>query len=174
MPVVADPVRDADYRRYAGCACITPNRVEAGLAAGMRIATPEDGLEAARRLLDFGVEAAMVTLDRDGIAWADAADEHGCSPPGRGRCATSPAPATWCWPPWANAGRRGRLPRGHRSGQRGRRPGGRAAGRRAAHAAEMLAELAQQRHRRRDRSKILSMEQLQAQLRGCAWPASGS
>jgi D-beta-D-heptose 7-phosphate kinase/D-beta-D-heptose 1-phosphate adenosyltransferase len=69
--VLADPVRGADYRRYAGCACITPNRVEAGLAAGMKIAAPQDGLEAARRLLQFGVEAAVVTLDRDGIAWAD-------------------------------------------------------------------------------------------------------
>ena len=34
VPVIADPVRDADYHRYAGCACITPNRVEAGLAVG--------------------------------------------------------------------------------------------------------------------------------------------
>jgi D-beta-D-heptose 7-phosphate kinase/D-beta-D-heptose 1-phosphate adenosyltransferase len=40
VPVIADPVRDADYRRYAGCACITPNRTEAGLAVGMRISTP--------------------------------------------------------------------------------------------------------------------------------------
>jgi D-beta-D-heptose 7-phosphate kinase/D-beta-D-heptose 1-phosphate adenosyltransferase len=71
MRVLADPVRGADYGRYGGCACITPNRVEAGLAAGMKIATPQDGLEAAGRLLQFGVEAAVVTLDRDGIAWAD-------------------------------------------------------------------------------------------------------
>jgi D-beta-D-heptose 7-phosphate kinase/D-beta-D-heptose 1-phosphate adenosyltransferase len=28
-------------------------------------------LEAARRLLDFGIEVAVVTLDRDGVAWAD-------------------------------------------------------------------------------------------------------
>ncbi len=69
--VLADPVSGADYRRYAGCACITPNRMEAGLAAGIKIATPQDGLEAARRLLKFGVDAATVTLDRDGIAWAD-------------------------------------------------------------------------------------------------------
>ena len=71
VPVLADPARDVDYRRYAGCACITPNRTEAGLATGMKIVTPQDGLEAARRLLQFGVEAAAVTLDRDGIAWAD-------------------------------------------------------------------------------------------------------
>lgn len=72
VPVIADPARSADYHRYAGCDCITPNRLEAGLAAGMRIVAPDDGLEAARRLLAFGVKAAAVTLDRDGIAWADA------------------------------------------------------------------------------------------------------
>ena len=71
VPVVADPARLADYHGYAGCTCITPNRTEAGLAAGMRIVTAQEGLEAARRLLDFGVESAAVTLDRDGIAWAD-------------------------------------------------------------------------------------------------------
>jgi len=72
--VVADPSRLADYHGYAGCGCITVNRIEAGLTAGLRIATPEDGLEAARRLLAFGVESAAVTLDGDGIAWADRPD----------------------------------------------------------------------------------------------------
>jgi len=74
VPVVADPVRGTDYHRYAGCTCVTPNRSEAAGALGMTIATPEDGLEAARQMLRFGVESAMVTLDRDGIAWADAKD----------------------------------------------------------------------------------------------------
>lgn len=73
VPVIADPVVGADYRRYAGCACITPNRTEAGHALGVKITSPEAGLEAARKLLDFRVAAAAVTLDRDGIAWADAA-----------------------------------------------------------------------------------------------------
>jgi len=71
VPVLADPVRGADYRRYAGCYCITPHRVEASEAAGMKIVTPEDGLEAAGRLLEYGVETVAVTIDRDGIAWAD-------------------------------------------------------------------------------------------------------
>ena len=71
VPVIADPVKGADYRRYAGCTCITPNRVEAAAAVGMAIASPQDGIEAARRLLQFGVDSAIVTLDRDGMAWAD-------------------------------------------------------------------------------------------------------
>lgn len=71
VPVLTDPVKGADYRRYAGCACITPNRVEAAAATGLGIRTPEDGLTAAQRLLDFGVKSAIVTLDRDGMAWAD-------------------------------------------------------------------------------------------------------
>ena len=52
VPVIADPVKDADYHRYAGCTCITPNRAEAGRALGTRITTPQEGLEAGRRLLD--------------------------------------------------------------------------------------------------------------------------
>ena len=71
VPVVADPVKDADYHRYAGCTCITPNRAEAGRALGIRITTPQEGLDAARRLLDFGVQSVIVTLDRDGMAWVD-------------------------------------------------------------------------------------------------------
>ncbi len=76
VPVVADPARGVDYQRYGGCTCITPNRSEAGLALGRTIDTPEDGLEAARQLLAFDVETAVVTLDRDGIAWADASGRN--------------------------------------------------------------------------------------------------
>lgn len=71
VPVVADPARSADYALYAGCSCITPNRTEAALASGVPIRSPQDGLEAARRLLEFDVEVAVVTMDRDGVAWAD-------------------------------------------------------------------------------------------------------
>ena len=72
VPVVVDPAFDVDYRRYAGCTCLKPNRREAGTALGRRIRTPEEGLEAARELLRFDVDTALVTLDRDGIAWANA------------------------------------------------------------------------------------------------------
>ena len=71
VPVVADPARRVDYGRYAGATCITPNRSEASLALGRPIKTVEDGIEAARTLLELGIESVLVTLDRDGIAWAD-------------------------------------------------------------------------------------------------------
>lgn len=80
IPVIADPIRGGDYRRYAGCACITPNRLEASLALGRKIETPEQGIEAAQALLDFGVHSAIVTLDRDGMAWARRDGSHGISP----------------------------------------------------------------------------------------------
>lgn len=71
VPVLADPAKNVDFRRYAGCTCLTPNRIEAGLALGVGIETSEKALEAARRLLCFEIESAVLTLDRDGIAWAD-------------------------------------------------------------------------------------------------------
>lgn len=77
VPVLVDPACGADYRRYRGSTCVTPNRHEAATALGRRIDTPEDGVQAARELLSYGFQAAAVTLDCDGIAWADAS--------GRGR-----------------------------------------------------------------------------------------
>ncbi len=70
VPVIADPVLGADYRRYRGCACITPNRLEASQATGRPIESPDDGLAAAAELLGLGIESVIVTLDRDGMAWA--------------------------------------------------------------------------------------------------------
>lgn len=70
VPVLVDPARRADYRRYAGCACLTPNRVEASAATGLTIRSAEDGLDAACKLLEFGIDAVLVKLDKDGMAWA--------------------------------------------------------------------------------------------------------
>ena len=135
VPVFADPVKGADYRRYAGCACITPNRLEAATATGMTIGTPQDGLEAARRLLQFGVDSAIVTLDRDGMAWADqsgdarlvaARPRQVCDITGAGDMVL----ATLGYALAAGADRG----HGHRNRQHGGRAGGRAAGSRARHA----------------------------------------
>ena len=66
---IADPIRSNDYSKYEGAHCMTPNRLEAQLATGMTIASPEDALAVGRRLLhDLKMECVLVTLDRDGMA----------------------------------------------------------------------------------------------------------
>ncbi len=67
--VIADPVRSPDYSRYHGVHCMTPNRLEAQLATGMTIASAGDALAVGQRLVEsLGLEAVLVTLDRDGMA----------------------------------------------------------------------------------------------------------
>jgi len=69
VPVVADPIRGSDYARYAGVHCMTPNRLEAGLATGRTIRSVEDAIEVGRTLVkQLGMDAILVTLDRDGMA----------------------------------------------------------------------------------------------------------
>ena len=69
VKVLVDPIRSSDYARYHGARCMTPNRLEAQLATGMSIATPEDALAVGRRLVEaHGIEAVLITLDRDGMA----------------------------------------------------------------------------------------------------------
>lgn len=67
--VLADPIRGNDYSKYRGVHCMTPNRLEAGLATGLSIKTNEEAIEAAWKLQrDLAMEASIVTLDRDGMA----------------------------------------------------------------------------------------------------------
>jgi D-beta-D-heptose 7-phosphate kinase/D-beta-D-heptose 1-phosphate adenosyltransferase len=69
--VVADPIRGRDYSKYRGCSSMTPNRLEAGLATGLVLGTHAEALAAARKLRDdLGLEAGIVTLDKDGMALA--------------------------------------------------------------------------------------------------------
>ena len=69
---LADPIRGDDYRKYHGCSAITPNRTEASLATGRSIQSPNDAVAAAAALKEqLDLEAAIVTLDKDGMAWAD-------------------------------------------------------------------------------------------------------
>ena len=71
IKVVADPTRGGDYSKYRGCSTITPNRLEAGLATGRTIHTLSEALQAAAELRDrLGLEAGIVTLDKDGMALA--------------------------------------------------------------------------------------------------------
>jgi D-beta-D-heptose 7-phosphate kinase/D-beta-D-heptose 1-phosphate adenosyltransferase len=73
LRVVADPVRGGDYRKYHGCSAITPNRLEAGLASGRTLGSSAEALAAAGELRErLDLEAAIVTLDREGMALAHA------------------------------------------------------------------------------------------------------
>jgi D-beta-D-heptose 7-phosphate kinase/D-beta-D-heptose 1-phosphate adenosyltransferase len=73
LRTLADPIRGGDYGKYHGCSAITPNRLEAGLATGRSLATTAEALEAAAALRErLDLEAAVVTLDRDGMALAHA------------------------------------------------------------------------------------------------------
>ena len=67
--VIADPIRSTDYSKYQGVHAMTPNRLEAQLATGMTISSPDDALDVGRKLLHtLKMECVLVTLDRDGMA----------------------------------------------------------------------------------------------------------
>jgi D-beta-D-heptose 7-phosphate kinase/D-beta-D-heptose 1-phosphate adenosyltransferase len=71
LRVLADPIRGGDYRKYHGCSAITPNRLEAGLATGRKLRGTAEVLEAGGQLQEqLNLEAAVVTLDKDGMALA--------------------------------------------------------------------------------------------------------
>jgi len=70
VPVLIDPAAIGDYTKYRGATTITPNRAEAALAAGVKIApdaTPIEHADLAKKLLrDLDLETIVVTLDRHG------------------------------------------------------------------------------------------------------------
>ena len=66
---VADPIRGHDYRKYHGSSAITPNRLEAGLATGRTLNSQTEIIQAATHLQEeLDLEAAVITLDKDGMA----------------------------------------------------------------------------------------------------------
>jgi D-beta-D-heptose 7-phosphate kinase / D-beta-D-heptose 1-phosphate adenosyltransferase len=73
VKTLADPVRGGDYRKYHGCSAITPNRLEAGLATGHVLNDANVALVGAAELRErLDLEAAVVTLDKEGMALAHA------------------------------------------------------------------------------------------------------
>jgi D-beta-D-heptose 7-phosphate kinase/D-beta-D-heptose 1-phosphate adenosyltransferase len=67
--VIADPIRGHDYRKYHGCSAITPNRLEAGLATSRTLHDMNEVWHAAAHLQEkLDLEAAIITLDKDGMA----------------------------------------------------------------------------------------------------------
>ena len=69
IKVLADPIRGHDYRKYHGCSAITPNRLEAGLATSRVLNDMSEVWQAAAQLQEkLDLEAAVITLDKDGMA----------------------------------------------------------------------------------------------------------
>ncbi len=67
IPLVVDP-KGRDFRRYRGATHITPNQLETETATGIPLDTPEAVEKAADRLLrEVGLQAAVITLGKEGI-----------------------------------------------------------------------------------------------------------
>ena len=67
------------YHKYRGCSALTPNRLEAGLATGRVLDTVDEALQAAEQLRqELDLEAAIITLDKDGmtLAHTDGTKKH--------------------------------------------------------------------------------------------------
>ena len=65
--IIADP-KGMDYTRYTGVTLLTPNKKEAGLAAGIDIKCDATLLKAGRRLLDIvRPENLLITCGKDGM-----------------------------------------------------------------------------------------------------------
>ncbi len=79
IPVLVDPARGADFNNYRGATLIKANRHEAQSALGASIQCQHDAFAAARELCrKWEFDAAVITLDRDGVvlATADGARRH--------------------------------------------------------------------------------------------------
>ncbi|MFI4870921.1 MAG: D-glycero-beta-D-manno-heptose 1-phosphate adenylyltransferase [Phycisphaerales bacterium JB061] len=74
--VLVDPASVADYAKYRGATCITPNRTEAEKATGMRAGSMDENNAIARTLLDgLDLESVVVTLDRHGALLLERGEE---------------------------------------------------------------------------------------------------
>ncbi|MEM9882624.1 MAG: D-glycero-beta-D-manno-heptose 1-phosphate adenylyltransferase [Planctomycetota bacterium] len=70
VPVFVDPAAIADYSKYRGATCLTPNRTEAQLATGLD--DPRD--MAAKLKADLGLSQVVLTLDKAGALLLDTDD----------------------------------------------------------------------------------------------------
>jgi D-beta-D-heptose 7-phosphate kinase/D-beta-D-heptose 1-phosphate adenosyltransferase len=69
LRTLADPIRAPDFSKYRGCSAMTPNRYEAAMATGHVLQGTSQVIEAALQLqTQLDMEAAIITLDKDGMA----------------------------------------------------------------------------------------------------------
>jgi D-beta-D-heptose 7-phosphate kinase/D-beta-D-heptose 1-phosphate adenosyltransferase len=72
IPVIIDPRRTEDFSIYRGATALTPNRYETEVATGMRLTDRGAWRKAAETLVrKLGLEACLITLDRDGMYLAE-------------------------------------------------------------------------------------------------------
>ncbi|MGH7813166.1 MAG: PfkB family carbohydrate kinase [Candidatus Binataceae bacterium] len=72
IPVIADPRRTEDFSIYRGATALTPNRFETETATGIRMTDREAWRAAAEQIVrKLGLEACLITLDRDGMYLAE-------------------------------------------------------------------------------------------------------
>lgn len=73
LPVLVDPGAIPDFSKYAGASILKPNRPETSKASGLPVVEPKDHQAAAEWLLkNLQLEAAAITLDKDGVYLASA------------------------------------------------------------------------------------------------------
>jgi D-beta-D-heptose 7-phosphate kinase/D-beta-D-heptose 1-phosphate adenosyltransferase len=72
IPVIVDPRRTDDFSIYRGATALTPNRHETEVATGIRLTDRGAWRKAAETLVrKLGLEACLITLDRDGMYLAE-------------------------------------------------------------------------------------------------------
>jgi D-beta-D-heptose 7-phosphate kinase / D-beta-D-heptose 1-phosphate adenosyltransferase len=72
IPVIIDPRRTADFSIYRGATALTPNRHETEVATGIHLTDRGAWRKAAETLVrKLGLEACLITLDRDGMYLAE-------------------------------------------------------------------------------------------------------
>jgi len=76
-PVLVDPARINDYRKYAGATCLKLNRPEAARATGLPVRTPAEFAAVAEHLLEMlSLDAVVLTLDKEGAYVATRSGER--------------------------------------------------------------------------------------------------
>lgn len=72
IPTIVDPRLTEDFSIYRGATALTPNRYETELATGMRLTDRDAWRTAGESLVrKFGLQACLITLDRDGMYLAE-------------------------------------------------------------------------------------------------------
>ncbi|HUY26965.1 MAG TPA: bifunctional heptose 7-phosphate kinase/heptose 1-phosphate adenyltransferase [Candidatus Binataceae bacterium] len=72
IPVIADPRLSGDFSIYRGASVLAPNRYETEQATGIKLVDRDAWRRAAEMLVErLGLEACLVTLDRDGMYLAE-------------------------------------------------------------------------------------------------------